>query len=86
MGHSSINVSLTYLRGLEVPELEYAYTINSLVSLSMPNHIQEYTVEDIDSLTYKKESRCFIDVYVWYKGETTPVKVRGGSKKLAVCD
>ena len=33
MGHSSINVSLTYLRGLEIAELkeeEYAYGLDKL--------------------------------------------------------
>jgi hypothetical protein len=43
MGHSSINVSLTYLRGLEIPELNEEdmpmIWLNSLV-------FQEYRVEE----------------------------------------
>ena len=30
MGHSSINVSLTYLRGLEVPELNEDHDIKNI--------------------------------------------------------
>jgi hypothetical protein len=63
----------------QLPELEYGI---SKTSFSILN----YRMADIDSLTYKKESWCYIDVFVWYKGKPTPVKIRGGARKLAVCE
>ena len=63
----------------QLPELEYGISKTSFSFLN-------YRMADIDSLTYKKESWCYIDVFVWYKGKPTPVKIRGGARKLAVCE
>jgi len=63
----------------QLPKLEYGISETSF-------SWQEYRIEDVDSLTYEKESWCYIDVYVWYKGKPTPVKLRGGARKLAVCE
>lgn len=64
---------------LQLPELEYGLMESSF-------SWQEYRIEDVDSLTYKKEGWCYIDIFVWYKGKATPVKLRGGRRKLAVCE
>ena len=64
---------------LQLPELEYGISKFGFSS-------QDYKIEDIDSLTYRKESNCYIEIFVWYKGKATPVKLRGGRRKLAVCE
>ena len=63
----------------QLPKLEYGISETSFSYLN-------YSITDIDSLTYKKESWCYIDVFVWYKGRPTSVKLGGGAKKLAVCE
>ena len=63
----------------QLPKLEYGLMESSF-------SWQEYRIEDVDSITYEKESWCYIDVYVWYKGKPTPVKLRGGARKLAICE
>ena len=45
MGHSSINVSLTYLRGLEIAELKgrrYAYGLKDGAAFSSPLKSQDF--------------------------------------------
>ena len=64
---------------LQLPELEYGIS-------KFGFSYQDYKIEDIDSLTYRKESNCYIEIFVWYKGKATPVKLRGGRRKLAVCE
>jgi hypothetical protein len=69
---------LEYELNRQLPKLVY--------SISKTNFSwQEYRIEDVDSLTYEKNRRCYIDIYVWYKGETTPVKL-SVARKLAVCE
>jgi hypothetical protein len=45
-----------------------------------------YKILDIDSLTYKPEDKypCFLDIYVWYRGND--YKISGGARQMTGCN